>query len=55
VIAEGVETKAQLKLLREHRCDEGQGFLFGRPRLADAFENLLNNQLDGDLLGDFGR
>jgi diguanylate cyclase (GGDEF)-like protein/PAS domain S-box-containing protein len=31
VIAEGVETEAQLGLLRLHGCDEMQGFYFARP------------------------
>ena len=31
VNAEGVETAAQMALLREHGCDELQGFLLGRP------------------------
>lgn len=31
VIAEGVEEEKQLKLLRELRCDQAQGFLFSRP------------------------
>jgi diguanylate cyclase (GGDEF)-like protein/PAS domain S-box-containing protein len=31
VVAEGVETEQQLKLLRELRCDQIQGFLVGRP------------------------
>jgi diguanylate cyclase (GGDEF)-like protein/PAS domain S-box-containing protein len=35
VIAEGVETDAQHDLLREHRCNEFQGYLFSRP-LAEA-------------------
>lgn len=35
VVAEGVETEAQYRFLREHRCGEIQGFLFS-PALAAA-------------------
>jgi diguanylate cyclase (GGDEF)-like protein len=30
--AEGIETKEQLELVRRLGCDEGQGYLFGRPQ-----------------------
>jgi diguanylate cyclase (GGDEF)-like protein/PAS domain S-box-containing protein len=35
VIAEGVETEAQLSILRENQCDEIQGFYFSKPVSAD--------------------
>jgi diguanylate cyclase (GGDEF)-like protein len=35
VVAEGVETQAQLDFLRAHDCDEMQGYLFARPMSAD--------------------
>jgi diguanylate cyclase (GGDEF)-like protein len=41
VVAEGVETEAQLKLLRSLGCDRVQGFLFSRPLAADAATNFL--------------
>jgi diguanylate cyclase (GGDEF)-like protein/PAS domain S-box-containing protein len=37
-VAEGVETKGQRDLLRERRCDIGQGFLFSKPVSADELE-----------------
>ena len=39
VIAEGVETEEQLKLLRLLRCDELQGYFLGRPVPVAEFEN----------------
>ncbi|MDN2699539.1 EAL domain-containing protein [Janthinobacterium sp. SUN073] len=42
VIAEGVETVQQLAFLRQHGCDQMQGYLFSRPLTAPAFEALLH-------------
>lgn len=41
VIAEGVEYEEHLRFLREHGCEELQGYLFCRPLPAASFENLL--------------
>jgi EAL domain-containing protein (putative c-di-GMP-specific phosphodiesterase class I) len=38
LVAEGVETVEQLRLLRLLRCDEMQGYLYGRPVPGDVFE-----------------
>jgi diguanylate cyclase (GGDEF)-like protein len=41
VVAQGVETKEQADLLREHACDEFQGFYFNKPMSAHEFTTLL--------------
>ena len=47
VIAEGVETEEQHTFLRLLRCDEGQGYLFGKPAPTDAFESILHADPQG--------
>lgn len=41
VVAEGVETQAQLAFLREAGCDQIQGYLFSRPLPVDVLEQWL--------------
>jgi predicted signal transduction protein with EAL and GGDEF domain len=45
VLAEGVETKAELQFLQEERCDEVQGYLLGRPAAIGDFRNLTHNDV----------
>lgn len=35
ILAEGIETEAQLERLRQMGCDQGQGFWYGRPEPAE--------------------
>lgn len=49
VVAEGIETDAELALLRELRCPYGQGYLFSYPISADAFAELA--QVPSGLVG----
>jgi EAL domain-containing protein (putative c-di-GMP-specific phosphodiesterase class I) len=49
VVAEGVETQAQMDFLKSQNCDEIQGFLISRPVEASAFAELLRAQIDNPL------
>jgi diguanylate cyclase (GGDEF)-like protein/PAS domain S-box-containing protein len=49
VIAEGVETDAQLAYLRQHACNQVQGYLFSRPVAAAEFAALIGKGLRIDL------
>jgi EAL domain-containing protein (putative c-di-GMP-specific phosphodiesterase class I) len=41
VVAEGVELQEQLEFLKQHACEQIQGYLFSKPLPADAFEALV--------------
>jgi len=41
VVAEGVETREELAFVRQHGCNQVQGFLFSRPVPAEEATELL--------------
>jgi diguanylate cyclase (GGDEF)-like protein/PAS domain S-box-containing protein len=55
VVAEGVETEEQLKLLNLMRCDEHRGFLFSRPLPEAACAELLSQRKEMMATGAFRR
>ena len=45
VVAEGVETQGQMNFLRQHKCDEVQGYYFARPSpVAECTQALLDDR-----------
>jgi diguanylate cyclase len=48
VLAEGVETDAELKFLQDEQCDEVQGYLLGRPAAIASFRNLTHADAASD-------
>ncbi|UUY09547.1 EAL domain-containing protein [Pseudomonas sp. J452] len=46
VVAEGVETQAQMDFLKAQRCDELQGFLISQPLPAEQFAELLRSHAE---------
>jgi diguanylate cyclase len=48
VLAEGVETAAELEFLEREKCDEAQGFLLGRPADIDSFARVTNGADEDD-------
>ena len=55
VIAEGVETEEQRKILMSKGCAYYQGFLFGKPLPIALFEALLFDSSGVNALGDHKR
>jgi len=49
VVAEGIETAAQLEALHKLGCTHGQGFYFSRPIAAEQVERYLFERKTGDL------
>ena len=45
VVSEGIETKAQLSLLRALGCDEIQGYLISKPLLPDQVQRFFNRTI----------
>ena len=45
VVAEGIETEAQVKFLAEQKCDIGQGYLFSKPLNRLQMTDLLRSGL----------
>ena len=45
VVAEGVETKEQLDLLKEMGCDIVQGYYFSKPVPAEEFEKFIEEKI----------
>jgi diguanylate cyclase (GGDEF)-like protein/PAS domain S-box-containing protein len=45
VVAEGVETQEQMAFLKEHACDEIQGYYFSKPITPEKFADLLRTHV----------
>ncbi|WP_226669884.1 EAL domain-containing protein [Metabacillus litoralis] len=45
LVAEGIETEKQLKFLKKHGCERGQGYLFCAPLSSETMTSLLKRNL----------
>ena len=44
VVAEGIETEAQLNKIKEIGCEVGQGYLFSKPFPPEQFGKFLSSR-----------
>ena len=49
VVAEGIETTQQEMFLRQHGCDEIQGYLFSKPIANNEFSELMRQHMISQL------
>jgi EAL domain-containing protein (putative c-di-GMP-specific phosphodiesterase class I) len=52
VLAEGVETDAELQFLQNELCNEVQGYLLGRPAAIGSFRNFTHAEAVLDVSDD---
>ena len=52
VLAEGVETEAELQFLQNELCDQVQGYLLGRPAAIGSFRHLTHGDAGSDASDD---
>ena len=45
IVAEGVENQEQANFFKENKCDEMQGYFFGRPMSTENFEKFYHEKL----------
>ena len=45
VICEGIETREQEEMLRSYGCDQGQGYLYGKPMPEAEFSSFLEQHI----------
>jgi diguanylate cyclase (GGDEF)-like protein len=50
VVAEGVENRSQLNFLQDHGCDDGQGYYFSHPVVAEQAGSLFKTGLQQGLV-----
>jgi len=50
VVAEGVENRAQLQLLKKHKCDIGQGYYFAKPLNDEQLALFLRDEVPDGFL-----